>query len=227
MCFSINRPIAIIDSGIGGISVLKQLINKFGYGNYIYFADNQNMPYGNKTKQFVQQRMDYIIKLLQQKYNAELVIIACNTASTSIEVEKYKNVFAMQFNEYNVYFATNLTKQNLNYINVIADNNLPKLIEQHIFNKHKLKTIINETIKLHNLANRQQVVLACTHYELALNLFKKLAPNTKFVCNSTNIINSIKVNNSHTLKVKLLMSKEDELFKNKFFKLLNQPLFFS
>ena len=46
----LSNSIAIIDSGIGGISVLKALINKFGTGNYIYYADNLYMPYGNKSK---------------------------------------------------------------------------------------------------------------------------------------------------------------------------------
>ena len=41
------KVIAIIDSGIGGVSVLKQLTNKHGGGNFIYFADNLYMPYGN------------------------------------------------------------------------------------------------------------------------------------------------------------------------------------
>ena len=45
--------IGIIDSGIGGVSILNQLIELNKTGNYVYFADNKYMPYGNKTKLFI------------------------------------------------------------------------------------------------------------------------------------------------------------------------------
>ena len=76
--------IAILDSGIGGISILKQLIKKYKAGNYIYFADNQFMPYGNKDKVFVKDRVNEIIEFLKTRYKANKIIIACNTASTCL-----------------------------------------------------------------------------------------------------------------------------------------------
>ena len=62
-----NPTIAIIDSGIGGISILRQLIKRYKAGNYLYFADNLFMPYGNKTKVWLNKRIDSIIKELQNK----------------------------------------------------------------------------------------------------------------------------------------------------------------
>ena len=45
-----NKPIGIFDSGIGGISFLDNLVQRFKYENFIYLADNKNCPYGNKSK---------------------------------------------------------------------------------------------------------------------------------------------------------------------------------
>ena len=220
MNFYANKPIAIIDSGIGGVSVLRQLLKKFGGGNYIYYADNLNMPYGNKNKEFIKNRVEYLIKLLKEKYNAELVIIACNTASTSIEEKNFSNVITMQFNKSNLYFATNLTKRNLKHLNVIADDNLPTLIENNIFSKN-LSNIIKEKIKEHNLDQFSEVVLGCTHYELVLDLFKNFAPKTNFICNSSSIINKINIHNETEFTIQLLTSKKDKSFEDKFYELLN------
>ena len=58
-CFQMNNspnqniselPIAIFDSGIGGLSVLREAIHLLPNENYIYFADKENVPYGTKTK---------------------------------------------------------------------------------------------------------------------------------------------------------------------------------
>ena len=212
MKFCINKPIAIIDSGIGGVSVLKQLINKFGIGNYVYYADNLYMPYGNKSKSFISKRIDYLITLLKTKYNAEVVIIACNTASTSLDVSKYTNVLTMQFNKNLTYYATNLTKENLKNINVIADNNLPFLIEKYIFDIKELERWRKHHIKLHKLNEYKEIILGCTHYELATNIFQNYAKNTKFINNSSFIIDNIKVDKSNYLNIHLITSKTSKSF---------------
>ena len=46
-----NQYIAVMDSGIGGISVLTELIKNFPNQNFLYFGDNDNAPYGNRSKQ--------------------------------------------------------------------------------------------------------------------------------------------------------------------------------
>ena len=43
-------PIAVVDSGVGGISVLRELIRIMPHENYIYFGDSQNAPYGSKSR---------------------------------------------------------------------------------------------------------------------------------------------------------------------------------
>ncbi|MBW5393117.1 glutamate racemase, partial [Brachyspira pilosicoli] len=50
-----SKPIAVFDSGFGGISVLKKLLNILPNENYIYLGDNHNIPYGDKSKEEITQ----------------------------------------------------------------------------------------------------------------------------------------------------------------------------
>ena len=83
--------IGIFDSGIGGISVLNELINRMPNENYIYFADTANFPYGKRTKSDLTNIGKNIIAEFD-KINAKAVVIACNTMSTS-DIESFKSAF--------------------------------------------------------------------------------------------------------------------------------------
>lgn len=77
-------PIGVFDSGIGGLTVLEQLINYFPHENFIYVADQGNCPYGTKTPCEIAARVEKITSfLLASKVKA--VVIACNTASVHIQ----------------------------------------------------------------------------------------------------------------------------------------------
>ena len=75
-----NAPIGVVDSGVGGISVLKELIKLMPQEKYLYFGDNKNAPYGTKTAEEVRNIMlkntEYIISR-----GAKALVIACNTAT--------------------------------------------------------------------------------------------------------------------------------------------------
>ena len=77
-----NNPIGIFDSGIGGISILEKLENVLPFENFIYLADNDNCPYGNKSKEeiikFSFKNCEKLIEL-----NCKIIIVACNTATTN------------------------------------------------------------------------------------------------------------------------------------------------
>ena len=87
--FSIRRPImgkrkiAIIDSGIGGISILNKIGKMLPNEDYIYYADSIHHPYGDKTYEELTNRMDTMMLHLL-KENIKMVIVACNTASTQV-----------------------------------------------------------------------------------------------------------------------------------------------
>ena len=212
--------IAIVDSGIGGVSILKELINKHKFGNYIYFADNLNMPYGNKSKKWLTNRVDYIVNLLKEKYRADIVILACNTASTCCG-NTCENLVKMRFDSKYVYYATNLTKKNLETINVISDSTLAKQIEKHIFNTEIIDKIIKRHVLNHKLNELKEFVLGCTHYELCKPIFEKYCPNTNVINNSSFIINSINLKNYNNEKnIVVLLSKNDIQLENKILSLL-------
>lgn len=77
-----KRPIGIFDSGVGGLTVVKQIIKTLPHENIIYFGDTARVPYGTKSKKTVTKFSKQIVRFLLTK-NVKAVIIACNTASSN------------------------------------------------------------------------------------------------------------------------------------------------
>lgn len=220
MLNKLKPTIGIIDSGIGGISVLNQLISKYHAGNYIYFADNLYMPYGNMDKVSLKKRIGEIINFLKT-YKVDLIIIACNTASCVFDDVNTPNIVKMQFNKTDTYFATVLTKNSLKDCNVISDKTLAKEIEDNIFNKDKLNKIIRQNVKNHKLNKLKKLTLACTHYELVKDIFKKYCRNTEICSNSRVVVNKIDLKlEEKNLTIKFIMSKQDFSFYEKLLSLV-------
>lgn len=212
--------IAVIDSGIGGMSVLNQLIKNFKTGNYIYFADNKYMPYGNKDKQFVKNRVEEIITYLKHNYNINKIIIACNTASTCLNC-KDKDVLTLSFNKTDTYLTTSLTKANLTGFKVISAPNLATEIEKYIHNKFKMNRLIKQTVANLKLAELNSLTLGCTHYELVANLFKKYCKNTLIKLNSSYVISKISKPEEDDLHITIILSNNTKQYRKKILKLLN------
>ncbi|MDF7666572.1 glutamate racemase [Orbaceae bacterium ESL0727] len=74
--------ILIFDSGIGGLSVYNEIRKKYPALHYIYLFDNAMFPYGDKSNDFLVERVNRIIDAVIQSYPINLAVIACNTAST-------------------------------------------------------------------------------------------------------------------------------------------------
>lgn len=74
--------IGIFDSGSGGLSVLREIRKLLPCERYIYFSDNANCPYGEKSREFITDRARTITELLIGK-GAQLIVIACNTATAA------------------------------------------------------------------------------------------------------------------------------------------------
>ncbi len=75
-----KRPIAVFDSGLGGLTVVKALHTHLPNENIIYFGDTARVPYGNKSQDLIQEFSAEITEFLIQK-DAKLIIVACNTAT--------------------------------------------------------------------------------------------------------------------------------------------------
>lgn len=87
-----SKPIGIFDSGMGGLTVVKEVIRALPYERIVYFGDTARVPYGPKSRETVIRfSIENILFLL--KYKVKLIIIACNTASSvalSIVEENFK-----------------------------------------------------------------------------------------------------------------------------------------
>lgn len=77
-----ERPIAVLDSGVGGISVLKHIHALLPNEQLLYMADSKHAPYGNKTAQEIQSRCFEMADFLIAK-NAKALVVACNTATAA------------------------------------------------------------------------------------------------------------------------------------------------
>jgi glutamate racemase len=76
------KPILVLDSGIGGLSVLRPIRALLPHAPILYVADNAGYPYGLKPEHEIEARVPALLGRLAERFDPELVVIACNTAST-------------------------------------------------------------------------------------------------------------------------------------------------
>ena len=186
-----NRPIGIFDSGVGGITVLKEIQKRLPNENYIYLGDTKNFPYGEKNREeiikFAIQNVEYLIKK-----NVKIIVIACGTA-TSQAIEILQNKFEipiMGIIEPTVEYVKN---KNYNKIGVIAtegtirngawENKLKEKIQNiEVINKAcpMLATIaeegratgeegrkaIKEYMEIFKKNKINKIILGCTHFPI-------------------------------------------------------------
>ena len=76
-----SRPIGVFDSGVGGLSVLRQLLRLLPQEDFVYLADTAWAPYGERSTEEIQQRSLAITRHLVDAYGIKLLVVACNTAT--------------------------------------------------------------------------------------------------------------------------------------------------
>ncbi len=200
-----NRPIGVFDSGVGGISVLRELIKLMPKENYIYFGDSKNAPYGSKTadevKRLALEIAGYFISL-----DVKAIVIACNTA-TSAAVEEmrklYKDIAVVGIEpavkpaaEYKkgsriLVLATPVTLREEKFKNLAASyeneakiipvpmEKLADMIECGV-DKSEIESYIFEKLNDEKYENPDSVVLGCTHYSFVSDvILKVLGDNVK------------------------------------------------
>ena len=77
-----NQPIGVLDSGIGGLSILKEIIKKFPHESIIYLADSLNCPYGNRPEEEIYNLSRRLVGFLVDQ-KAKIIVIACNTITVT------------------------------------------------------------------------------------------------------------------------------------------------
>jgi len=77
-----NAPIGVFDSGVGGLTILKELLCELPHERYIYFGDTGNCPYGVRPVEEIQELSRNAVRFLLDR-GAKIIVVACNTASVS------------------------------------------------------------------------------------------------------------------------------------------------
>lgn len=75
-----NAPIGVFDSGVGGLTVAREIMRQMPNERIVYFGDTARVPYGSKSKETIIRYSRQIIRFLRTK-NVKAIVIACNTAS--------------------------------------------------------------------------------------------------------------------------------------------------
>lgn len=191
-----SRPIALFDSGIGGLSILLEIKKKLPLENFIYFADQAYFPYGTKTKVELEKRTNKIAKFLIDK-NAKMIVIACNTASvhtlSSLRnkiqlpiigvvpaikpatklISKKIGIMATQATFKSTEFQDLVKKfAHKKQVFKIKSNGLEEAVEQ--FNFAKIKSILEKSLSDINDLGIDTIVLGCTHYPLIKKQIKQI-----------------------------------------------------
>ena len=76
-----NAPIGVFDSGIGGLTVVREIMRQLPEEKIVYFGDTARLPYGNKSKETVIRFSRQIVRFLKSR-GVKAIVVACNTASS-------------------------------------------------------------------------------------------------------------------------------------------------
>ncbi len=86
-----NRPIGVFDSGLGGLTAVKELMHQLPQESIIYFGDTGRVPYGTRSNETITKYVFQDIRFLLN-FDLKLIIIACGTVS-SVALEKVQKFF--------------------------------------------------------------------------------------------------------------------------------------
>lgn len=237
-----NNSIGIFDSGIGGATVLKEILKILPHENYIYYSDSKNNPYGDKSDEEIFKICDNIIKkFIEQKCKA--IVIACNTASAKaakllrekypqqiiIAIEPaYKMVHDFAYEKITLVMATKGTiesekfhklyeKYDNHKTYLLACKGLADIIEEG--NEEKIEKYLKENLSEYE-GKVENIVLGCTHYPLIQNQIKNIIGEAKFFNGAPNIAKHLK----EVLEEGNLLNKEEDIGKIHFIDSSNSKL---
>lgn len=243
-----SLPIGVYDSGIGGLSVLCELIKCLPHEQFIYFADTKNLPYGSKTKTELIDIATHIFNFYES-FKVKAVVMACNTTS-SVVYQYLKNKYnfsiypiiqtcTKEIAKLNIQklaiFATILTIKSNMYKNLIqaynpkiqvlqkSVNSWVQIIENQQILKQNSLELIKKDFEAIDKFQPDKIILGCTHFPFLQNVFTDL-----FKYDPNIFINPAKIfalNIKHDLKQKKLLSVQKLPKENIFFTTSNPENF--
>ena len=200
-----NAPIGVLDSGVGGISVLRELVKILPGEDFLYYGDSKNAPYGTKK---VEEVVKYVLSASEFLLNkgAKALVVACNTAtSVAIPVlrEKYRDIpvigiepalkpAALSSSHPTVLvMATPMTLEQEKFntmmrryeemasIIKVPCPGLVEKIESGILEGEEIDSYLAEKFAPYKETKIDAVVLGCTHYPLIRPAVEKALPQAK------------------------------------------------
>ena len=186
-----NAPVGVFDSGVGGLTVAREIMRNLPEENIVYFGDTARVPYGTKSKDTVLRYSRQIIRFLKTQ-DVKAIVIACNTATSAcvndlrkaypelpiIGMEPALKVVADGKKDHTIIvMATHFTLKEKKFHDLMArysnDNTIiklptPKLVEIVEHNKLQDDVLVNQTLHeyLDPYMNKtvHSIVLGCTHF---------------------------------------------------------------
>lgn len=225
--------IGFFDSGLGGITVFKEVLKQGINAEYIYLADNKNTPYGikdkNEVKKYVYSNINYLVDS-----GCDIIVIACNTA-TALCIKELRETFKEvcfigiepavklaiddKMKKRVLVTATTITLKEDKLKKLISDLHvtdkvdllaLDKLVmfAENNFSKEEVENYLKEKLLEYDLKEYSHIVLGCTHFPLFIKEFKKVAPELKIIDGSIGIANNLKekINNLNLKDTPLIIS---------------------
>ena len=192
--------IGIMDSGVGGLSVYKEIISLIPNGRFIYFSDNAWCPYGEKSPELIRERCRYIVDLMISK-GAEVIVVACNTA-TAAAISFLRSKYDLPFigmepavkpaalgTKTGVIgvLATAGTLKGSKYLNTKGrfkddvkiveqvGRGFVELVEGGELEGHHAEEVVRASLEPLLDAGADIIVLGCTHYPFLLPVMEKVA----------------------------------------------------
>ena len=197
--------IVVFDSGLGSLSIIKE-IQKISKNEIIYFADQQNYPYGNKSQAQLRTVIQKTIKFLEKEFTPEIIVIASNTPSLMLELSTQKivdvkpplniakkitktkqiGILATKSAIYSKGLSKYVIKNNFSKsfkIFKINGSNLVDLVESGKFltDKKYCKKIIKKDLEILSQQSIDTITLSSTHLIFLRSLLKKEFSKIKFI----------------------------------------------
>lgn len=194
-----NHPVGIFDSGVGGLTVLRELVKQLPSESFIYYADSNNCPYGSKNKKEVTGLVAGITDFLLLN-KCKLIVVACNTATAAaidylrahysipfIGMEPAVKPAALNTRTGKIgILATHGTFQGKlfketskiwageKHVMVQAGEGLVELVESGKVNGKEVDRLLRKYIMPMLENNVDQIVLGCTHYPFLRKAVEKI-----------------------------------------------------
>ena len=200
------KPIGFFDSGLGGLSVLKTAHQLLPCENYIYFGDNLNAPYGEKSEEQIKKLTLDACGFLYDK-GVKAIVIACNTATSAAVImmrETYnipvismepavKPALQGRLDGKVLVLATPATVSQARYLGLIERLNahsevisvgcggLVELIENGRTDEESIHAYLSKRLAFLDGQAIGAVVLGCTHFPLFKNVLTRIVPGIDII----------------------------------------------